>query len=80
MYPAFVGVNHSWPGWNAQAGAEGVSPGRIDAEVSASILDPIRATEANLLRLAVPRDRSESGQSRIHKTAPSHLWIYRDFS
>jgi len=35
-----------------QGGAEGVSPGRIDAEVSASILDPIRAiTEAKLLRL-----------------------------
>jgi hypothetical protein len=36
----------------AQRGAEAVSPGRIDAEVSASILDPIRAiTEAKLLRL-----------------------------
>jgi len=36
----------------ARRGAEAVSPGRIDAEVSTSIFDPIRAiTEAKLLRL-----------------------------
>ncbi len=36
----------------AQRGAEAVSPGCLDAGVSASILDPIRAiTEAKLLRL-----------------------------
>jgi hypothetical protein len=29
---------------------------------------------------AAPRDRSESGQSKIHKTAPFHLWNYREFS